>query len=188
MLFAQRACSRFAGCWATPQMAARYRDVVIPRALHVLLIGSLACAPASAQLRVTEPPALTCAPNAVPVVGIALPNIFEGGWGGEAVDALDQALSASGFRVESLFGFGLLDRASIAVEGRVEPWRNAAGDTASDRVGVVRLRVIDLSTDKSALNLDQDRATFVWDAPKLDTFMTQVAEALRARYCQGGKP
>lgn len=156
-------------------MTAFLRATVLPSLL--LVSGALA------QLQVQTPPTPTCLPGTQPVLGIAIPGLFDGAYGLQAREALAGGLQAAGFQVYPDFDDRVADKASILLDGRVETWHNSAGDETS-RVGDVRLVVTDMSTGKRALTLTQKPAFIMFKAPKLGDFVASVVGELRGRYCQ----
>lgn len=144
----------------------------------ILLLGS-----ASAQLRVTAPATPPCVAGAESILGIALEPVFSGTYGARSAQALKNALELAGYRVVPDYDFKIADHASILITGEVEQWRSSNGNYA-ERVGTVRLLVSDVNTEERLLNIDQDRAFIVLNAPRLEDFTKSVTEIIKTRYCQ----
>ncbi|MVN86894.1 hypothetical protein GO986_08965 [Deinococcus sp. HMF7620] len=152
---------------------------------RLLLTLALSTSVACAQLQVTTPATAACAPDATPVLGIALDSFLDGDYNIDVTNALERALRRAGFKVYPHYEFELLDKASIGLSGEVNHWRSSAGNR-SERVGDAHLVITDLSTGEHLLNLDQKRATFVLSAPSLDAFIRDVVAALSKKFCQNG--
>ena len=143
---------------------------------------------AFAQLQVQVPPVPPpCALNntMTPVLGVSLQRYLESNsmYEVEYTDDIQAALEDAGFRVYPDNTYQLSDLASISLEGRVDSWVSALGDSGK-RIGAVTLQVRDLGSDAILLTLKQPSPILAFRAPYPKDFAKQVAQAMLSRFCQ----
>lgn len=156
------------------------------RCALTLLIFLSACAPATAQLKVSTPGMAYCTEGTTltPVIGIAVDADF-GGWQGlKHSDAFVSTLHAAGFKSAETYAYPLLDKASIKLEGDILNWKNAYGEESTNRVGKINLEVTDLSTREVLFTLRQDSARAVFQAPTFEQVYEQIVTEMSKRFCQ----
>ncbi|GAA5515071.1 hypothetical protein Dcar01_03835 [Deinococcus carri] len=150
------------------------------RLLPILLLLS---GTAFAQLRVTTPPTTTCAPGSTPILGIALNPVLSGTYGLRASQAIKNALESAGYRVVPDYSPKIADEASILITGEVDQWRSSNGDYA-ERVDAAHILIRDVNTSERLLNIDQDSATIIFQAQRLEDFARNFTDVIKARFCQ----
>ncbi|WP_261665246.1 hypothetical protein [Deinococcus sp. Marseille-Q6407] len=151
------------------------------RIFLALLLSTLGAA--HAQLKVTAPAVQTCAAKAFPVLGITVERM--GGTAGyELTEALRDDLTRRGFQVVPDYSHDLVDLASIGIKGDAEYWENYQGRSSS-RIGEARLVIYDVNfRNKVLLNLDQEPARIVWNAPIEADFAKSIGDVIAKTFCQ----
>ncbi|WP_102126485.1 hypothetical protein [Deinococcus planocerae] len=150
---------------------------------HLTPLALLALtATAHAQLKVEQPTA-QCAPNATPVLGIAVEHFFDGEYGIDFSNALEETLESRGYRVYPHFEYQLIEKATVVLKGRVDAWTSSNG-TQTSRVGNARINILDVDSERLLLTLSQDAAWVVLKAPTLPAFVNMVVGEVTSRYCQ----
>jgi len=158
---------------------------VMFKRLTILAALLTSCAPATAQLHVSAPQNITCLPDSTltPVLGIAVPDYFDGDRGNQRAKEVKQALEDIGFKVVPTWQYKLIDKASVKLDGRITQWANGNREE-SERIGAVRLNVTDLNTDETLFSIEQTPARSVFQAPKWSTVLESLTATLRQRLCQ----
>lgn len=143
----------------------------------------LFCSTAHAQLQVTAPAPQPCPVGSAPVLGIALDTVLDGSYGQELSGELKDALELKGFQVVPDYAYPLVDKATIGIKGEAHYWKNIRGEESS-RIGNVHLKIYDLESNKTLLNLDQKAAVTVFGATRPEVLVQNIVSVISQKFCQ----